>query len=111
MTEQFDLFGCSVAEAARDHALAQVAEHAGDWMEQAASFIDSLRAGYCGTGEEIRLRLLWEGLDEPHHPGCWGAAIRDAIKRGSLGPTGRFKPMTTRKSHARLTQILERTHN
>lgn len=105
---QLDMFP---AKKARDHALKQVSENAGTWMDEALAIVSSMRGSWLNegtdfTGEGLRWYLTRaRHLPEPHHPNAWGALIRTAIQRGLLIPTGRFTHMTGPKSHARMTQI------
>lgn len=99
---QPDLFD---ARAARDEAIAAVSLNAGEWLSQIMRGIQQLRSGWAGSGEALRLVLGEKGFPEPHHHNAWGAAIRHAITKGLLRPTGQYTHMKTRKSHARKTPV------
>lgn len=100
-----DLFG---AVAARDEALAKVAANGNNWRYLALAGIANLPAGYEGTGEDIRIKMLNDGLPPPHHHNAWGEVIKAAVSRAWIVPTGKYRNMRTRKSHARETPVYRR---
>ena len=102
---QFDLFG---SREARDKALAQVSENAGDWMTVAFAHLLRLEHGLDHTGESIRAQLMASGCPPPHHHNAWGALIRCGVTRGVLVDSGRYSQMISRRSHARRTPVYRR---
>lgn len=55
-------------------------------------------------GEDVRIDLVDRGyVRPPHHHNAWGAAVRVAVARGLLLPTGRRFKMKDENSHARKT--------
>lgn len=99
----------SAAKRAGDEAMAQVASHNPSWMEKAITHIRAFSAGGALTGEQIRYSVTNAGLGEPGSPNAWGALIRLAIKRGYLIHSGRYEPMTDKRSHGRKTPVYVRT--
>jgi len=87
---------------ARDEALAQVSDNAGDWIESALARIPTLSGEL--TGEDIRFALV-KIVGEPHHSNAWGALIRTAKGRGLIENTGHYVPMRAANSHARITPV------
>lgn len=102
MTDQFDLFG---SKAARDAAIAQVEENAGDFMDCALFLLENgIEDDALVTGETVRKIVTAVGI-VPHHPNAWGALIRTAVKRGLLIETGQWRQMEDIRSHARRTPL------
>lgn len=64
----------------------------GDWMELAADDLQFFCRCNQGPGgvpwEDIKDALLVNGLRHPHHPNCWGALERRAVKAGWLVRVG-----------------------
>ncbi len=102
---QQDMFSNGIAMALRDQALDQVAENSQPWMERAIGFVSHMPV-HGMTGEEIR-RIVSICIGEPHHHNAWGALISTAIKRKHFWPTGEYRKMTSKKSHARRTPVYE----
>lgn len=100
MTSLFDSARSAIE---RDAAMSRVAAHAGDFMVLAGAVLTDLPPGEW-TGEQIRARVLAQGIS-PHHHNGWGALIMAAVKRGVLVHTGRSTAMAAVKSHARRTPI------
>lgn len=98
---QQDMF----AKAERDRALGTISANAGPWLLQGILAIRSIKPGWCGTGEDIRLELARRGLSAPHHHNAWGALIKRAQEKRLIRKTGRSAHMRTKKSHARLTPV------
>ena len=94
----------ALARAAREDALERVARE--EFMREGMKFIGSLGHGTEATGEEIRLRCEARGI-EPHHHNAWGSLIMTALRKGLLRHTGRYAPMTVKRSHARRTPVYE----
>lgn len=101
MSNQQDLFG---AKLARDEALKQVNDNAGDWMSKAVTAVTLLKSGELMTGEDIRVQIV-EIVGEPHHHNAWGAMIKNAISQKLIVPTGKWRPMKLPQSHARVSPI------
>jgi hypothetical protein len=102
-----DMFGWRDAERARherDAALQRVSSNAGRWIDRAMAAI-SLVPAFEGTAEDLRFRLVRDGLEPPHHHNAWGAVTRKALDRGLLKRTGKLRAMTGAKSHARRTEV------
>ena len=99
-----DRWGRTPEQAARDEALERVARE--EFMREGLKFIGSLGHGTEATGEEIRLRCEARGI-EPHHHNAWGSLIMAALRKGLLRHTGRYAPMTVKRSHARRTPVYE----
>ena len=99
-----DLFS---ALEARDEALDRVSTNSGDWWVKAINAVQALPSGFEGAAEDIRLVLQRDGLN-PHHHNAWGAMIKRCIALKLLKPTGKRRPMKTRKSHGRPTDVYRR---
>ena len=59
-------------------------EVAGDMLERACA----AAPGWEAPWEAHKARLLIHGLCHPHHPNCWGALVRRAVKAGWLVRVG-----------------------
>jgi len=101
---QEDMFQEGSAVTERDQALHRVATNSGSWMLDALIAICRISTDSEVTGEDIRLNIL-ERVGMPHHHNAWGALIKSALKQGVLIPTGEYRAMKTRKSHARKTPV------
>lgn len=100
-----DLVDLAQSRAARDHAIAQVTESHGSWVDDAIQALAPLvRSGREMTGEDIRVWLLDQGFPEPH-PNAWGGLTIALCKRRVIQDTGRLGQMKSRRSHARRTPI------
>jgi hypothetical protein len=105
MTRQYDL---QLSEAAKQDALNSVTRE--PWSTRAKTSMTTLPPGWTGTGEDIRRFLIEEvQLEPPHHHNAWGGMISGAIKKGIISGTGRYTRMNSVSSHARKTEIYERT--
>lgn len=104
MGDQFDFFE---SKKARDEALNQVGENAGDFIDAGIAAIARIPCNQQVTGEDIRRALVAAGI-VPHHHNAWGSLIRVAIHRKLLVPTGSYRAMSAVKSHARRTPIYMR---
>jgi hypothetical protein len=102
---QHELF---TAKELRDEALARVEVNSGGWSFLAMAAVANIPGGWRGSGEALRLHLLANGLEQPHHHNAWGSVVRNAVRRGLLRETGRVVHMRTPKSHARRTPEYER---
>jgi hypothetical protein len=100
-TEQAELFE---AKAARDAALAQVSDNAGDFTATVRRLVCRMPSGLQLTGEDIRLECEARGI-VPHHHNAWGATINSMVRGRILAQTGKHKSMRTKKSHARRTPV------
>jgi len=95
-------------ETARDAALSVVVENAGeDWKADAMDVFRGLSGEL--TGEDIRLACRERGV-LPHHPNAWGGFIAGLVRAGQLEPTGRYRQMTSKGSHARETKIYRKSY-
>lgn len=93
-------------EALRDEGMSRVLENAGDaFKAHVYNLIWTLPEGWTGTGEDIRMMASVY----PHRPQAWGAIINAAGLRGWLRPTGQYRKMRQRSSHARETRVYVRT--
>lgn len=93
----------AAARAAKQKALDQVTENAGEYWKRAALEVFRGMAGEM-TGEDIRLACFAEGVN-PHHPNAWGGFVAGLVRSGELEPTGRYRPMVSEGSHGRETKI------
>jgi len=104
---QVDMFG---GKEARDNALETVAGNAGEWMPRALKAIQNIRMATLlpitgtWTGEDIRIYVT-NTIGPPHHHNAWGALIKAAITQKLIVPTGQYRPMKSKKSHARRTPV------
>lgn len=87
-------------KAARDAALSQVAGNAGDWMARAVDVAVSVLPTRPFIGEDLR-PLVTAVIGPPHHPNAWGALTRILLDRKQIVPTGTWRAMRARGSHAR----------
>lgn len=92
------------AKLARDDALKRVNDNAGDWMDKALAAVVLLKSGELMTGEDIRVAIV-DDVGEPHHHNAWGAMIKNAMKQRLVVPTGKWRPMKLKQSHARVSPI------
>ena len=82
-------------------------KHAG-WVQLAIDGVEGLPIGWEGTGEDIRFRLIEEGLAAPRHHNAWGTVIGGARRSGLLARTGEWRPMRGDKAHGRETRVYRR---
>jgi len=104
--DEYDLF--KDAKRARDEAVDSISEHHRNWMIEAAIRVRKLDRGWKGTGEDIRLKLVGDGLEPPHHHNAWGALLLNCVRKEWLVATGEFAHMRTTRSHARMTPVYVR---
>lgn len=78
-----------------------------NWAETALEAISAMPRGYLGTGEQIRLALLDNGLRKPSNVNAWGAVVRTAVNQGLLKRTGRKSPMAIKRAHARVSPVYQ----
>ena len=108
---QRDLFFKPSGACLRDKGIQQVTEHNENWMEKALDriefgFIPIVRRTYQDfTGEEIRFFLNRKLIGQPKHPNAYGALINTLVKRKIIAPTGQYRQMKDRTSHARSTPV------
>jgi hypothetical protein len=89
------------AERARDAAMAQVLEHAGEtWRHDAMTLIRDRLAGQEVLAEEFRALCEAEGV-KPHHCNAWGGLTAALVKAGVIEDTGRVEKSRDPRSHAR----------
>lgn len=91
----------SQAERARDAAMAQVLEHAGEsWRHDAMRLIRERLAGREVLAEEFRALCEGAGI-RPHHCNAWGGLTAALVKAGVIEDTGRVEKSRDPRSHAR----------
>lgn len=91
----------SQAKRARDAALAQVLEHAGEsWRNDAARLIRERLAGQEVLAEKFRVLCEANGI-RPHHCNAWGGLTAALAKAGVIEDTGRVEKSRDPRSHAR----------
>ena len=89
------------AERARDAAMAQVLEHAGEsWRHDAMRLIRERLAGREVLAEEFRALCEGAGI-RPHHCNAWGGLTAALVKAGVIEDTGRVEKSRDPRSHAR----------
>ena len=95
----------NAAENNRDEGMSLALENSTEeWKDAVYNYIRALPVGWLGTGEDIRT-----ACPPSHAPQAWGAIINTAVRRDWLRPTGQYKKMKARSSHARETRIYART--
>jgi hypothetical protein len=100
-------FNLTLADAAKRAALNLVTKK--EWADEARFFLLTLPPGWEGTGEDIRRFLVEDmSLDPPHHHNAWGGLISGALRRGTITGTGKYRKMTSVRSHARKTEVYRR---
>lgn len=90
----------------RDEGIKKVAKNNSEWLTAGLTAIMEMKRGrWRGTGEELRL-LLAPKIGEPTHPNAWGALVMHARRHEPplLHPTGIFRQMQLKRSHARITR-------
>ena len=89
------------AERARDAAMAQVLEHAGEtWRHDAMTLIRERLAGQEVLAEKFRSLCEAAGI-RPHHCNAWGGLTAALVKAGVIEDTGRVEKSRDPRSHAR----------
>ncbi len=75
------------------------------WREEAHAFMsECFTAGDKVIGEDIRNALTNFGII-PNHHNAWGAFVLRLVRRGELIPTGEYRSVKGRQSHARRTPV------
>jgi hypothetical protein len=88
-------------ERARDAAMAQVLEHAGEtWRDEAMRLIRERLAGQEVLAEKFRALCEGAGI-RPHHCNAWGGLTAALVKAGAIEDTGRVEKSRDPRSHAR----------
>ena len=103
---------CVESRRLKEKGLKLVRENNENWMELCVSLLRSGfryvdHAGHGGndfTGEDIRFHCE-RIIGPPRHPNAWGALINTLIKRKIIVPTGEYRPMKDKTSHARSTPV------
>lgn len=103
--DQYDLLK---SVKARDAALDQVAENAGDFSNLAYNVVMKIPRGWVGSGEDIREIVEREGIT-PHHHNAWGAFISLLCRYEIIAKTGLYTKMKRVGSHARSTAVYKKT--
>ncbi len=89
------------AERARDAAMAQVLEHAGEtWRHDAMTLIRERLAGQEVLAEKFRVLCEANGI-RPHHCNAWGGLTAALVRAGVIEDTGRVGKSRDPRSHAR----------
>ena len=95
------LFDSQHSEDAKNQALDQVLQNAGDdWVDRASAVIPVLFGGQTVLAEDWRLALT-ELRITPHHPNAWGALTNALQTRRLIIPTDRMAKSKAARSHAR----------
>lgn len=98
-------YSASASEAARDHGIALVAQHAGVAFREAAQAVILDRLSGCEVLAEEMRRVCEEAGIKPHHHNAWGSLTNQLVKAGVLIDTGRLAKSTSVRSHARRQPI------
>lgn len=106
---EIDLFEAAAAREARDAGIERITATAGHWTRAARLSVRAIPYGWTGLGEDIRFKLIRDGLPQPHHPNAWGALIKWAVDRGLFEATGEVRNTRDRPSHACYTKVYRRT--
>lgn len=84
----------------KEEGTARVYEHSEDWGPQYVAHIkDYAETHREFTAEQVRANWLSRGGGHPHHHNAYGAAIRVALTRGYIKPTGRYTPALSPATH------------
>lgn len=93
-------------EQARDKALAAVAESNAAWMAKGLSMLGRMRGCFAQcSGEQARLWLLSQGLEQPSTAHAWGGLVNHAVRKGILVDSGKTVKMKQPGSHSRRTPL------
>tara|TARA_R110000796_G_scaffold167313_4_gene284235 strand:+ start:9105 stop:9431 length:327 start_codon:yes stop_codon:yes gene_type:complete len=103
MTDLFDWKPPSSGEEARDEALTQVSENTGEWKDRAMNLISSVPMDTF-IGEDIREHIVGK-IGNPHSNNAMGALVMNAVRRGIIEPTGEYRKMRRKSSHARESKV------
>ena len=80
-----NIFGVELGRALRDQGMKAVEANSGEWKHltrsAAEAFIAYQKVGASFSGEDIRLTLQDQGIEQPHHPNAWGAVLGGVIRR------------------------------
>jgi hypothetical protein len=80
-----------------------------EWKDAAyALLINLIRRQEEINSDDVRQAADAAGLDQPHHPNCWGALFGRAAKAGVIERSG-FTKSTISSCHARTISIWRRT--
>lgn len=88
--------------------MAQVTANNHGWHSSAFDAIVAIPPTSEGTFEFFRTKVTPQ-VGEPGHPNAWGALANSLKKNGFLADTGRRAHMIEKRSHGRLTPVLQRT--
>lgn len=80
-----------------------MSKHTEKFSDRVSAVIIGRLLGQTVTGEQIRATAEDVGV-VAEHPNHWGSAIRVAINRGLLRPTGKYIATADAPSHGRKTQ-------
>ena len=99
---QYDLFGGEESRRRRDEGLDRIASNNARWMELAIYEVAKLPSGWTGRPEQWR-PLVESAAGKPTKPYAYGALTRALIKAGVMRRSGKRSAMTSKRSHARMT--------
>jgi hypothetical protein len=89
--------------ASRDAGIAQVLENQEQgWRDEARDIVRGMSGDF--TGEDIRLACESVGATPKHH-NAWGGFIMSLVRGHVIEPTGEYRAMRAKGSHARKTQV------
>jgi hypothetical protein len=86
----------------------RVSRHAADepWRAAVRGIIAALAAkGQEITTDDVRTEAQRMQLPAPHHPNCWGAAMKSAAAEGLIGKTGAYRKSTFDSRHSGLLAV------
>ena len=67
------------------------------------------RRGLEFTNDDVRALASELGVEEPHHPNAWGAAVSSAAKAGEIERVG-YRKSAAISRHAGLVAVWRRVH-
>jgi hypothetical protein len=104
---KFTMEYTEVGEQLRDQGIKQVSEHNENWMANTIALASYYAQFHVGdfTGEDIRNYCERKFSGSPKHQNAWGALINTLIKRKIIVPTGEYRQMKDKTSHARKTPV------
>ena len=93
----------------KEEGIRKVSENNENWLQDCVKFIEASIFGSRShfTGEDIRFDCE-NFIGFPRHHNAWGALINTLLKRKIIVPTGEYRPMKDRASHARRTPVYRR---
>lgn len=80
-----------------------------EWKDEAFELLLRLRQERDEfSSEDLRVIARDQGLEEPHHPNCWGAVFARAAKSAIIERCG-FRKNGISSTHARMVGVWRRT--